>query len=143
MRVGRVQAMPSLGIKMETAANSATPKEMLNIHTFRVICGYFDVTLDCLFCDVSEYLFQCSVNISFDFYCISLHKHTRAHIFFDRQLFICLSCIFVQHLMTLCSLPIFLFIFLFFLFPSPPLVNKKWAETELISVMMHDIKLLG
>lgn len=39
--------------------------------------------------------------------------------------------------------PFFLFIFLFFLFPSPPLVNKKWAETELISVMMHDIKLLG
>lgn len=60
-----------------------------------------------LHCDVSEYLFQCSVNISFDFYCISLHKHTRAHIFFDGQLFICLSCIFVQHLMTLCSLPIF------------------------------------
>lgn len=45
MRVGRVQAMPSLGIKMETAADSATPKEMLNTHTFKVICGYFDVTL--------------------------------------------------------------------------------------------------
>ena len=41
MREGRVQVMPSVGIKMETAADSAPPKEMLNIHIFKVIWGYF------------------------------------------------------------------------------------------------------
>ena len=49
--------------------------------------GYFSVSLDCLFCDISEFVFcvYCFVkivvpHILFDFYCIFMHMHIGTHI---------------------------------------------------------------